>query len=167
MERKAQQQRLKNTILASASASACIRLFFTPMLRVMESNTAAAAVVMRQSIDGMIGAWQEVRQICDVDLHRERAEYAVRSGRILSPLLGEFEHRLIIIRDSYSSDTGLQIHSLKAACVEIIDDLIAFDEWVRTVAPTIRFNTQANETKARQKASRYWGAAARGAGVPR
>jgi len=175
MERKAQQQSLKNTMLASASASACIRLFFTPLLRAMESDTAAAAVVMNQTIDAMLGAWLEVKWVCDVDLHRDRDYYAVRPRLILSPLLADFEQRLIIIRDSYSGsstmlnqksssplpDTGLQIHSLKAACAQTIDDLIDFNEWVKTVAPTIRFNTEPNEIKARRRATKYWGAVMR------
>lgn len=155
MEKKAQQEMLKRAMEAGWTASTCIGMAFGPLAVALEMGNASRSDV-DQLLDDWLRVWEDVRKLSDRNLHRNRPYYEVRPNEMLSPILLEFEQALLRVRQDADLDGASAMAALKEIYMATTVELFEFNEWAKSVGPSVSFDSTKYEGTAVRKAQGYW-----------
>lgn len=153
MERGAQQGMLKRAMDAAWIASTCIGMVYGPLSIALETGGADKSVV-DEMVRQWLRHWQDIRNMSDRNLHRNRDYYQVRPNEILSPILARFESRLESIL-SLESSTEMLV-AVKDAYMATLHELIEFNQWANSIGSSIDFDAAKYDEQAVRRAHRYW-----------
>jgi hypothetical protein len=147
---------LKRSLDGGHIASASIDEVYGPILERLEAEPNPSMESVHTLLSDWLNVWQEVRRLCDAYMKRNREYFDVRPHANLSPILLEFENRLVDVVEDDELDARGAIERIREACDLLNEELDGFYEWAHEVGGPIGIDYEDATEKSIRRAGRFW-----------
>ena len=147
---------LKRSLDGGHIATASIDAVYGPILDKFEADPNPSLDAVHFMLTDWLNIWQEVRRLCDAYMKRNREYFDVRPHANLSPILLEFENRLVDIMEDEDLNAKGAVERVREACNLLHEELDGFYEWAHEVGDPIGIDFNDATEKSIRRAGRFW-----------